>query len=206
MTDSELIEKLKSLIGQSIVEIHYIQTKFHYPHPKGFAQGDWTNVNPDLFVLHSPEWQLKLSNGQNVCFSAVQIREDNFASKIIIDNSTKKADNDTTLVIPNTFKWIEIFYKPITKFRLWKRLFKSSKLFNLEFNLQFQESFQIIELVCGDHKFCITSMDGDIGHTTFYPTGYLGDRLGVFIDKTVCESHTVYNLTTRMRLAYKFPK
>jgi len=59
MTDNALIEKLNSILGQRIVDVSYIQTKFQYPHPTGFVQGDWTHVNPDLFVLHAPEWQLK---------------------------------------------------------------------------------------------------------------------------------------------------
>ena len=48
-----------------------------------------------------------------------------------------------------------------------------------------QDFFQIIDLVCGDTIFSLTIMSGDIGDMTFYPTGALGDRVGVFFNKTV---------------------
>ncbi|MNW12123.1 hypothetical protein D3C71_2097340 [compost metagenome] len=50
MTDKELIEKLGSLMGRTITEIKYTPTKFHY----STIHGNWTDSNPDLFVLHSP--------------------------------------------------------------------------------------------------------------------------------------------------------
>ena len=203
MTDNELIEKLKSLVGQSIVDVSYIQTKFHYTHPDGFAQGDWTNVSPDLFVLHSPEWQIKFSGGQTLFFSAKQLTDENFASKFSIADTTKATKDDNILDIPNAFKWLDILNKPITKFRLWKRIIKSSKFLGHEFNLKYQDFFQIIDLLCGDTIFSLTIMSGDIGDMTFYPTGALGDRVGVFFNKTVCTSHTVYDLTMRMAATYK---
>jgi hypothetical protein len=57
--------------------------------------------------------------------------------------------------------------------------------------------------VCGDTIFSMTLMSGDIGDMAFYPTGALGDRVGVFFNKTVCTSHTVYDLTMRMASTYK---
>ena len=203
MTDNQLIEKLKSLVGQSIVEVSYIQTKFHYPNPDGFAQGDWTNISPDLFVLHSPEWQVKLSSGQALFFSAKQLTDENFASKFSITNTTKATQDDNILNIPNAFKWLDVLNKPITKFRLWKRIIKSSKVLGYEFNLKYQDFFQIIDLVCGDTIFSLTIISGDIGDMTFYPTGALGDRVGVFFNKTVCTSHTVYDLTMGVAMTYK---
>jgi hypothetical protein len=203
MTDNELIEKLKSLLGQSIVDVSYIQTKFHYPHPDGFAQADWTSVSPDLFVLHSPEWQLKLSGGQTLFFSAKQLTVENFASKFLIADTTKATQDDSILNIPNAYKWLDILNKPITKFRLWKRIIKSSKFLGHEFNLKYQDFFQIIDLMCDDTIFSLTIMSGDIGDMTFYPTGATGDRVGVFFNKTVCTSHKVYDLTMRVAATYK---
>jgi len=203
MTDHELIEKFKSIVGQSIVDISYIQPQFHYPHPDGFPQGDWTNVNPDLFVLHSPEWQIKFSGEQTLFVSGQQLTDENFASKFSISDTTKKAQDDTILNIPKAFKWLDILGKPITKFRLWKRIIKSSKLLGHEYNLQYQDYFQIIELVCGDTIFSLTLMSGDIGQMTFYPTGALGENVGIFFNKTVCTSHTVYDLTMRVAATYK---
>ena len=173
MTDNELIEKLKSIVGQSIVDVSYIQTKFHF-NLDGYAQGDWTNVSPDLFVLHSPEWQIKLSGGQTLSFSGEQLTEENFASKFSIADTTKTKQDDTVLNIPKAFKWLDILNKPITKFRLWKRIIKSSKVLGHEFNLQYQDYFQIIDLICGDTVFSLTIMSGDIGDMTFYPNRCFG--------------------------------
>ena len=203
MTDKELIENLKSIVGQSIVDVSYIQTKFHYPNPDGFAQGDWTNISTDLFIPHSPEWQIQLSSGQILFISGQQLTDENFASKFCLSDMSKAKSDDTVLNIPKAFKWLDILNKPITKFRLWQRIIKSSRFLGHEFNLQFQDHFQIIDLVCGDTIFSLTLMSGDIGDMAFYPTGALGERVGVFFNKTVCTSHTVYDLTMRMATTYK---
>lgn len=203
MTDNEIIEKLKSLVGQSILDVSYIQTKFHYPHLEGFAQGDWTNVSPDLFVLHSPEWQLKLSGGQTLYVSAKQLTDETFSSKFTLADTTKAAQEDTVLNTPKALKWLDILNKPIKKFRLWKRIIKSSKFLGHEFNLKYLDHFQITDLVCVDTIFSMTIMSGDIGDMTFYPTGALGERVGVFFNKTICTSHTVYDLTIRVAATYK---
>lgn len=202
MTDSELIEKLTSIVGQSIVDVSYIQTKFHFK-LDGYAQGDWTNINPDLFVLHSPEWQIKLSNGKTLFITGEQLSEENLASKFSIKDSTKMIMDDTVLNIPKAFKWLDILDNPITKFRLWKRIIRSSRVLGFEFNIQYQDYFQIVDLVCGNSIFSLTLMSGDIGDMVFYPTGYFGGRVGVLINKTVCTSHTVYDLTMRMASTYK---
>ena len=203
MTDNELIEKLKSIVGQSIVNVSYIQTKFHYQNPGSFAQGDWTNVSSDLFVLHSPEWQIKLSGGFSLFVTGEQLTDENLASKFSFSCTTKATQDDKVLNIPKAFKWLDILDKPITKFRLWQRIVKSSKFLGQEYNLQYQDHFKIIELLCGDTIFSLTTMSGDIGDMTFYPTGALGDRIGVVFNKAVCTSHTVYDLTMRMALTYK---
>ncbi len=65
--------------------------------------------------------------------------------------------------------------------------------------------FQIMELFCGGKTFSLTTMNGDLGEMTFYPTGYLGERIGVYFDKMVCSSHTTYDLTLRMAMTYKSP-
>ena len=69
--------------------------------------------------------------------------------------------------------------------------------------MKYQDFFQIIDLLCGDTIFSLTIMSGDIGDMTFYPTGALGDRVGVFFNKTVCSSHTVYDLTMKVATTYK---
>jgi len=204
MTDNELIEKLKSIVGQSIVDVSYIQTKFHYPNPNGLPQGDWTNVSPDLFLLHSPEWQIKFSDGQTLFVSGQQLTDENYASRFSFSDTTKTTEHNTVLIIPKAFKWLDILNKPVTKFRLWQRIIKSSKFLGQEFNLRYQDYFQIIELVCVDKIFSLTIMDGDLGGITFYPTGYFGNRVGVFFDKMICSSHTVNDLTMRVTATYKF--
>jgi len=93
MTNQELIEKLKSIVGQSIIDIRYIQSQFYYKAPHT-SQGDWTNVNPDLFVLHSPEWQFRLSSGQVLFFTAKQLSNDNFFAKVVIGTETIEGPGD----------------------------------------------------------------------------------------------------------------
>lgn len=202
MTDTELIERLKSIRGQTITGISYIRIKFHYPNP-GAAQGDWTNVHPDRFVLHSPEWQIKLGDGQALFISSEQIGEERLGSRFEIKSSTNATEKDTVLSIPKAFQWLEILDKPIKNFRLWQRVIKTPKFLYIEYKPQYQQHFQIIELICGDKKISLTLMDGDIGDSVFYPTGYLGDRVGVFFNKAVCTSHTVYDLTMRMASTYQ---
>lgn len=203
MTDKELIKTLKSIVGFRIIGISYIQTKFHYPNSDGFAKGDWTKMNPDIFVLHSPEWQLKLSDGQSLFVSGQQLTDENFSSKFCINKTTKATQDDTVLNVPIAFEWLSILNKPITKFRLWHRVSKSPRFLGRKVNLGSRNHFKIIELVCDDIIFSLTLMSGDIGDMTFYPTGALGERVGVFFNKTICSSHTVYDLTMRMAPTYK---
>jgi hypothetical protein len=144
MTDLELIEKLKLIVGHSIVDVSYIPTKFHYSTPDNLAQGDWTNVNPDLFVLHSREWQISLSTGETLFIASEQLSCENFASNFCIANGTKATEEDKVLNIPKAFKWLDILNKPIKKFVLWQRVTTSSKFLGQEYNLKYQDHFQLL--------------------------------------------------------------
>jgi hypothetical protein len=199
MTDNELIQVLQSMVGQSITHIQYVQTEFDPANPGRF---NWSAVHPDTFVLHAEEWRLTLSDGRVLHFSSALKRPDNFASRFVV-NVLAKNPAATTLSVPETYSWKNILHTPITRFRLWKRVFKSVKLFGQSFDYKCEDGFQIIELYCGNKTLCISLMNGDIGAMTFYPTGYLGERPGVIIDKTVCESHTVYGLIMKLKVAYK---
>lgn len=193
MTNKELIEKLHSIKGQAITGVSYIKTV------------DWTNDIPNQFVLHSPEWQLSLSDGRSVFVSANRLEDSHLDCEFLISEVSKATQADDVLIAPNSFQWTEILNKPIRRFSLWQRVFSASKLLGKEFNYRFQEHVQIIELLCGNSRLSLTLMAGDIGQMTFYPTGYLGDNVGVFFDKTICTSHTVYDLTMRMKMTYAFP-
>src|SRR5205085_5919757 len=98
-----------------------------------------------------------------------------------IADTTNASKDDTILTIPRQFKWIEVNDKPIKKFRLWQRVISSSKFLGREYNLKYQNGYQIIELTFGGQTLGITTMNGDLGDLTFYPTGYLGERIGLFI-------------------------
>src|SRR5690606_8046125 len=141
-------------------------------------------------------------SGQTLFISAQQLTEENFASKFNIRSMTKGRHDEKVLNIPRASKWLDILNKPINKFRLWQRIIKSSKVLGYEYNVQYQDHFQIIDLVCGDKMFSLTTMNGDIGDMTFYPTGYFGEKVGIFFNKTVCSSYTVYDLTMRMAVTY----
>src|SRR5690606_39713970 len=107
-------------------------------------------------------------SGQTLFISAQQLTEENFASKFNIRSMTKGRHDEKGLNIPRAFKWLGILNKPITKFRLWQRIIKSSKVLGYEYNVQYQDHFQIIDLVCDDKMFSLTTMNGDIGDMTFY--------------------------------------
>jgi hypothetical protein len=199
-----LIDKLNSINGLKIVEINYVLTKFHYPEPNNWAKGDWTKVHPDTFVLHGQEWQMKFSNGLIWYLTNPQgdLSTEPLKSNIMItDNSITKKD-DKILKVPNDFYWKEILNNEIIGFRLWRRVISTSKILGFEINKKYQDNIQIIQLLFKNKSFAITTMDGDIGAQTFYPTGYLGDRLGVFFDKQIADSHSVYGLVMRMDKTY----
>jgi hypothetical protein len=111
--------------------------------------------------------------------------------------------DDKIHTVPRTFGWKNIFEKEITAIKFYKRVIRTKKIFGLEISKSYQDNIQIIQFFCADKSFSITTMNGDIGHSTFYPTGYLGERLGFFFDKTIAESHTVYGLTMRMEMIYQ---
>jgi hypothetical protein len=197
MDDSNTIQTFTKLLGQTIVDIKYIETKFHYG-----LSGDWTTVNTDLFVLHSPEWEINLSNGQKWFLTNPQgdLTTEAAKSNITVSSSTIAKTDDKKHTAPNSFGWTSIIDKQITGIKFYKRVFKNKKFFGFDLKKTYQDNFQIIQFFCSGKTFSITTMDGDIGHMTFYPTGYLGDRLGFFFDKTIADSHTVYGLTTTMEM------
>ena len=193
MDDSKTIETFSKLLGQTVVVIKYIETKFHYG-----LSGDWTNVNTDLFVLHSPEWEINLSNGQKWFLTNPQ---DDFSieaakSNITVSMSTIAKADDKKHIAPNSFGWTSILDKQITGIKFYKRVIKNKRFFGLDLGKTYQDNIQIIQFICSDKTFYLTTMDGDIGHNTFYPTGYLSERLGFFFDKTIADTYTVYGRLT----------
>lgn len=204
MTEDKFIEQLNSIIGLRITDIKYVLTKFFYPD----LNGDWTKVDPDTFVLHAQEWQLTLSDGQTWFLTNPQrvLETEPLKSNITISTESIAKPDDKTLSVPNAYQWKDILDKEIKAFRLWRRVTKTSNILGLKTNKQYQDNIQIIQLLFKNKSFFISTMDGDIGKMTFYPTGYLGDRLGIFFDKQVADSHTVYGLTMTMEVIYDSTK
>jgi hypothetical protein len=197
MGDSDTIETFTQLLGQTIVDIKYIETRFHYD-----LSGDWTTVNPDSFVLHSPEWELNLSNGQKWFLTNPQgnLTDETAKSNITLSTSTIANTNDKKFTVPDLFGWTNILNKQITGIRFYKRLLNRNTLLGIELGKTYQDNIQIIQFLCSGNTFSITTMNGDIGDMTFYPTGYLGERLGVFINKTIAASYTDSGLTMTMEM------
>jgi hypothetical protein len=197
MDDNNTIQIFTKLLGQSIVDIKYVATKFHY-----HLGGDWTNVNTDLFVLHSPEWEINLSNGQKWFLTNPQgdLTIEPAKSNITVNSSSIAKTDDKIHTAPNSFGWTFVFGQKITGVKFYKRVLKTKKFLGLEIGKAYQDNIQIVQFFCSGKTFSITTMDGDIGHMTFYPTGYLGDRLGFFFDKTIADSHTICGLTTTMEM------
>ena len=204
MTENKLIEELNSIIGLRITDIKYVLTKFFYPH----LNGDWTKVHPDTFVLHGQEWQFSLSDGRIWFLTNPQkdLEKAPLKTNITISSESIAKPDDNTLSVPNDYQWKDVIENEIKGFRLWKRVTETSSILGLKTNKQYQDNIQIIQLLYKNKSFFISTMDGDIGKSTFYPTGYLGDRLGVFFDKRVADSHTVYGLTMTMEVFYDSTK
>jgi hypothetical protein len=203
MDDNTTIQWFQNLLGQSIIDIKYIETKFHYD-----FHGNWTNVDTDLFVLHSPEWEINLSNGQKFFLTNPQgdLRVEPSKSNITVNSSTIAKPYDKIHKVPNSFGWNNILGKEITTIKFYKRVIKSKGILNYEISKSYQDNIQIIEMFCTDNSFCLTTMNGDVGQMTFYPTGYLGERLGFFFDKTIVDNLTVKGLTMRMEMIHQIKK
>jgi|AVFP01.1.fsa_nt_gi hypothetical protein len=199
-----LIDRLNTIIGLQIVEINYVLTKFHYPKPNDWAQGDWTKVHPDTFVLHGQEWQIKFSNGMTWYLTNPQgnFTNEPFKSNISIADRSIAKNDYKILKVPDDFYWKEILNIEIIGFKLWRRVTHTTKILGFEINKKYQDNIQIIQLLFTNKSFLISTMNGDIGEQTFYPTGYLGDRLGVFFDKQVADFHSVYGLEMKMDITY----
>jgi hypothetical protein len=203
MDDKTTIHWFENLLGQNIIDIKYIETKFHYD-----FHGNWTNVDTDSFVLHSPEWEINLSNGQKFFLTNPQEDLTTGISKtnITVSSSTIAKSDDKIHKAPNSFGWKNIFGKEITTIKFYKRVIKSKSVLGYEINKSYQDGIQIIEIFCSNKSFCLTTMNGDIGEMTFYPTGYLGERLGFFFDKSIADNHTVQRLIMRMEMIYQIEK
>ena len=199
-----LIDRLNTIIGLQIVEINYVLTKFHYPKPNDWAQGDWTKVHPDTFVLHGQEWQIKFSNGMTWYLTNPQgaLTNEPFKSNITIADRSIAKNDDKILKVPDDYYWKEMLNIEIIGFKLLRRVTKSKKILGFVFNKKYQDSIQIIQLMFKNKSFSISTMNGDIGEQTFYPTGYLGDRLGVFFNKQITDSHSAYGLKMQMDVIY----
>jgi hypothetical protein len=199
-----LIDRLNTIIGLQIVEINYVLTKFHYPKPNDWAQGDWTKVHPDTFVLHVQEWQIKFSNGMTWYLTNPQgaLTNEPFKSNITIADRSIAKNDDKILKVPDDYYWKEMLNIEIIGFKLLRRVTKSKKILGFVFNKKYQDSIQIIQLMFKNKSFSISTMNGDIGEQTFYPTGYLGDRLGVFFNKQITDSHSAYGLEMQMDVIY----
>lgn len=201
MTENELIIQLQSFCGQKIEGIKYVRTKFYYEKPTAVL-GNWTNVNPDLFVLHSPQWSFQLSNGHIFHFTAIH-PPDLFAGAFNISKTSATKKDDEVLTVPNEFYWKDIINKEINSFKLWRRVLKTPTFLGISLNKKYQEGYQIVQFRIGDFFFNISTLDGDIGQSSFYPTGYLGDRLGVFFNKTIVDTYTIHkNITWTMEQTY----
>ena len=199
-----LIDKLNSIIGLQIVEINYVLTRFHYPKSNNGTYGDWTKVHPNLFVLHGQEWQMKFSNGLIWYLNNPQgnLTIEPIKSNITITDSSIAKNDDRIVNVPNDYYWKEIINNEIIGIKLWRRIIKTSNILGFEFNKKYQDNVQIIQFLFKNNSFSISTMDGDLGSQFFYPTGYLGDQLGVFFDKQIVNFYSINGFIMRMEKTY----
>jgi hypothetical protein len=161
-------------------------------------------VTTDSFVLHSPEWQVTFASGQKWFLTNPQdLTIEQAKSNITVNKSTIAKIGDKIHTVPNSFDWTSILHKKITGIEFYKRVLKNKKFLGLDLAKTYQDNIQIIQFFCAGKTFSITTMNGDIGQMTFYPTGYLGDRLGFFFGKTIADSHTVHGVTMIMEMTAK---
>jgi hypothetical protein len=98
MDDSNTIQTFTKLLGQAIVDIKYIETKFHYG-----LSGDWTTVTTDSFVLHSPEWQVTFASGQKWFLTNPRdLTIEQAKSSITVNKSTIAKVGDKIHTVPNS--------------------------------------------------------------------------------------------------------
>jgi hypothetical protein len=201
MRESVLIDTLYALIGKSITEVYYVKTKFYHD----YLSGDWSNVNPDLFVLHSPEWEFKLSDGSSWYLTNPQEDTVNapMKSNLTINQTTIRTSADEVLPVPDKFYWQKVIGQPIRSFRFWKQVVSSTKLFGIEVNKKYQEEVQIVELALPELVIGLTTMDGDMGQMTFYPRGFLGERIGIYFNKSIADLSVVHGVALRMEITYR---
>lgn len=200
MKDRNTIYSFEKFLGKSISEIKYIETKFHYD-----LSGDWTNVNTDDFVLHSPEWEITFSNGQKWYVTNPFNNSDGFSNPnmLKLESYSIAKPEDKIHKVPFEFGWKNIFGKKITGIRFYKVAVKTKKLFDFSLNKKYKH-IQIIQLYfTNDNTFCITVMDGDIGHFNFYPNGPLSGRVGLFFNKIIAEKITVPGITILTNLIHQ---
>ncbi|MCR6640216.1 MAG: hypothetical protein NVV82_14805 [Sporocytophaga sp.] len=121
-----------------------------------------------------------------------------------LESTSKAKPNDKIHKVPFDFGWKNIINKEIIGIRFYKGSIMTKKLFDFSLNKKYK-SIQIIQFYFkyNSGSFCISAMDGDIGRSTFYPNGFLSDRVGFVFDKTIAESLTVSGLTINMKVIHK---
>lgn len=186
-----LLSNIKDIVGLTILAVKYIQSDFHYD-----LNGNWDKIHPDTFMLHGKSWVLTLSDNQDYYLS-------NNSNEISISINPKEGELTD---VPNDFYWPDLIGKEITAFKLWQRVLKSHTFFGLAKHSEYLNKVNIVQFGLDNMTLCFSTMNGDIGDLTFYPTSNLADSLGIFFNKQIAESHTVHQLKMDMELTYDSTK
>ncbi|WP_028981036.1 hypothetical protein [Sporocytophaga myxococcoides] len=199
MKDRNTIHSFEKFLGKSISDIKYIETKFHYD-----ISGNWTNVNTDDFVLHSPEWEITFSNGEKWFVTNPFDNSDRLAipNMLKLESFSIAKPDDKIHKVPYEFGWKDILGQEIRGIRFYNVTIKTKKLFGFSSSKKYKH-IQIIEFFYTNHSFCITAMNGDIGHSNFYPTGVLSGKVGFFFNKTIVDNITVLGITKIANLIHQ---
>jgi len=176
-------ELLKEVIGEKILSVQYVENEYH-----SNLSGDWTNTNPDNFLLTMRQIEVQFENGRNIFF-----RNHNQSMKISDKDEFPKFEK---LHFPSTFDWSKVKNKPIKNYKIWecqakysnKRILFKNKTYFKQIGivmLSFQEVYK--------SNIYITLMDGDLGSSFFYPNGILKNIIGVFFNKTIASEVKIYD-------------
>ncbi|MEM6299497.1 MAG: hypothetical protein AAF740_12485, partial [Bacteroidota bacterium] len=119
-------EWLDTLIGKKFTSIGYVATQFYHKN----LHGNWTNVNPDSFVLHAREWQLHLSDRRKFFLTNPQtdLGIQTSKSNITVSNYSDAKSEEDVLPVPDNFHWKDILDKEIEGYYLYRCLIKESKV------------------------------------------------------------------------------